>query len=119
LTIKSNLLGCSTWLLAGLLPRRYFVDLLGGAQKPTTRCHQASWTTTQQMVLRLGTTQPWCRNLWRHPALLFDVVGTDGGAQELSPSKPIPANTTALVQGPGRQHISLAMRLNKHTRDAL
>jgi len=73
----------------------------------------------QQMVLRLGTTQPWCRSLWRHPALLFDVVGTDGGAQELSPSKPIPANTTALVQGPGRQHISLAMRLNKHTRDAL
>jgi hypothetical protein len=58
-------------------------------------------------------------NLWRHPALLFDVVGTDSGAQELSPSKPIPANTMALVRGPGRQHISLAMRLNKHTRDAL
>jgi hypothetical protein len=57
--------------------------------------------------------------LRRHPTLLFDVVGTDGGAQELSLSKPIPANTTALVQGPGHQHISLAMRLNKHTRDAL
>jgi hypothetical protein len=39
--------------------------------------------------------------------------------KEFSPSKPIPANTTALVQGPGRQHISLAMRLNKHIRDAL
>src|SRR6476646_9128093 len=47
LTIKSSLVGCSTGISAGLLPRKYFVDLLGGAPEPTTRRHQASWTTTQ------------------------------------------------------------------------
>jgi hypothetical protein len=63
--------------------------------------------------LSLGTTQLWCRNLWRHPALLFDVGRS---CRHQSQSRQI---RRRLFRDRDANISSLAMRLNKHARDAL